>query len=252
MTAPYFDKYDRKGAYHWRDYFGGLFRMNAYTRARYDIVLQCVRESGVSPPTRLLEVGCGDGALMGVLHSALAVAVVGVDTSGKGLDLARLMFKARGFAGEFRQIDGYGTGFADASFAVVVCSDVIEHVDDPLAMLREIRRVLVPGGRLILTTPIKFSEKPIDVMHVQEWFTGDLIGLCREVFGEPLQAIRSHPMLWYELVSSGNRWIGRAGRLVTNVLTKFGRNPFMERGGDWRCYTTQTLVLMKQADTSSR
>lgn len=220
--------------------------MSAYTRALYDSVLQCAREGGTSTRTRLIEVGCGDGALMGVLYGSLSVSVVGVDTNEKGLNLARRMFEARGFAGEFRQIDGYGTGFADASFDVVVCSDVIEHVDNPLAMLREIRRVMVPGGRLIITTPIKFSEKPIDPMHVQEWFVVDFVNLCREVFGEPLKAIQSHPVLWYELVSSGNRWIARTGRLLTNLLTKLGSNPLMKCDGAWRCYTTQTLVLMKQ------
>lgn len=249
MAALYFNKYDRKGAYHWVDYFGGLLRMNAYTRARYDIVLEYVREANVPRGGRLLEVGCGDGALSGVLHHHLGLAVVGVDTSEEGLALAKKMFDSRGFVGEFRLIGGYDTGFKDASFDVVVCSDVIEHVDDPRAMLREILRVLVPGGWAVVTTPIRFSEKPVDPMHVQEWFVSDFVTLCREIIGEPLKVIQSHPIIWYELASSGNRWIGRFGRLLTNVLTKLGYNPFMERGGTWRCYTTQTLVLAKPLDT---
>lgn len=219
--------------------------MNAYTRARYDIVLECVREANIPRGGRLLEVGCGDGALAGVLHCRLGLSVTGVDTSEKGLSLARQMFASRGYAGEFKLIKGYDTGFEDACFKAVVCSDVIEHVDDPHAMLREILRVLVPGGWLVITTPIRFSEAPVDPMHVQEWFVGDFMALCREVFGEPLKVIQSHPIFWYELVSSGNPWVGRAGRLLTNFLTKIGRNPFMERGGAWRCYTTQTLVLVK-------
>lgn len=247
MTAPYFDKYDRKGPYHWHDYFGGLRRMNAYTRARYDIVMECVQTAGAVKGVRLLEIGCGDGALCGVLHSRLGAAVTGVDTSDKGLALARHMFEQRGWTGEFRQVGGYGTGFADASFDVVVCSDVIEHVDDPQAMLREIRRLLVPGGRLVITTPIRFSEAPQDSMHVQEWFVGGFVALCREVFGEPIQVIRSHPVIWYELISSSKPWVGRFGRLLTNLLTKLGSNPLLERNGVWRCYTTQTLLLGKPA-----
>jgi SAM-dependent methyltransferase len=245
MTAPYFNKYDRKGAYHWEDYYGGLRRMNAYTRARYDIVLECVREANIPRDGRVLEVGCGDGALTGVLHSRLGLPVTGVDTSEKGLALARQMFARAGFAGEFKLIESYDTGFKDACFAMVVCSDVIEHVDDPRAMLQEIMRVLLPGGRLVITTPIRFSENPVDPMHVQEWFVIDFIALCREMFGEPLKVIQSHPILWYELVSSGRRWVNRAGRLLTNLLTRLGRNPFTEQNGAWRCYTTQTLVLVK-------
>src|SRR3989338_1129855 len=107
MTAPYFDKYDRKAAYHWGDYYGGLRRMNAYTRARYDIVLECVRETEIPPDGRLLEVGCGDGALLGVLHCRLGLSVTGVDTSEKGLALAKEMFAKRRLAGKFELVSGY-------------------------------------------------------------------------------------------------------------------------------------------------
>jgi hypothetical protein len=99
----------------------------------------------------------------------------------------------------------------------------------------------------VITTPIRFSEAPQDSMHVQEWFVGGFVALCREVFGEPIQVIRSHPLIWYELISSSKPWVGRIGRLLTNLLTKLGSNPLLERNGVWRCYTTQTLLLGKPA-----
>lgn len=245
MESIYFDKYDRKGAYHWDEYFGGLRRLNAYTQARYDIVCDCVRQARLPADGRLLDVGCGDGALAGVLHRQLGVRVTGVDTSEKGIALARQMFAKRGWAGDFRAVAGADTGFADGAFDAVVCSEVIEHVDDPLALLVELRRVLVPNGRLILTTPIRCSEAPVDPMHVQEWFVGDFVALVRAVFGEPKSVIVSHPSFWYELVVSRRRWVGRAGRLLVNVMSRVGRNPFMNRDGSWRGYTQQTLILAK-------
>lgn len=46
----------------------------------------------------------------------------------------------------------------DASFDAVVCTQVLEHVADPLAVLSELHRVLVPGGRLIATVPFAWEE----------------------------------------------------------------------------------------------
>ncbi len=48
--------------------------------------------------------------------------------------------------------------FADASFDVVVCTQVLEHVPEPAETLRELRRVLRPGGKLLLTAPQAFGE----------------------------------------------------------------------------------------------
>jgi SAM-dependent methyltransferase len=198
-----------------------------------------------------LDVGCGDGALASVIRRQLNLSVAGVDTNQKGVELAKATFAEHGLAGQFKVISTYDTGFPDDSFSAAVCSEVIEHVDDPRAMLREVIRVLVPGGRLILTTPIRLSEHPFDPMHVQEWFVGDFVALCREVFGEPLKILRSHPIVWYEFVSSSNRWISRGARIASNTLTRLGHNPFEECSGVWRCYTTQTLVLAKPIDSPS-
>ena len=54
MSEIEFDKYARKGAYHWRDYYGGLLRMNAGTKARYDTVVACLQDFGVGKPAHLV------------------------------------------------------------------------------------------------------------------------------------------------------------------------------------------------------
>jgi SAM-dependent methyltransferase len=76
--------------------------------------------------------------------------VVGVDVADAALLRARARHPALTFA--LAPIDG-PLPFDDGSFDVVWSSEVIEHVADTARWLSEVRRVLVPGGRLLLTTP---------------------------------------------------------------------------------------------------
>ena len=247
MTEVQFEKYDKKGAYHWADYSGGLLRMNAYTRARYDMVVDCLKNLTLAPEARILDVGCGDGALSGLIRQNLGLSVSGVDANPLAIDLARDAFVRRDLEGQFKCINGYNTGEPENAYDAVVCSDVIEHVQEPLKMLSEINRVLTPGGHLVITTPIRFSHGPVDPMHVQEWFTTDFVELCGRIFGPPVHVYETHPVFWYELVTINKPWVGRAGRFMVNIATLLGRNPFRQQLGLWRCCTTQTLVLRKPA-----
>ena len=250
MSELEFKKYARKGAYHWDEYFGGLRRTNAYTKARYDLVVDCLRRSRIGRGQRVLDVGCGDGALAGVVVERLNCAVTGVDTSRLAIDFARREFAERGYLGEFHLIDGYRYDFAAEPFDAVVCSDVIEHVQEPRTMLDEIRRVLRPGGVLVVTTPIRFTETPLDPMHVKEWFVGEFVAFCGEVFGEPVEVHATHPVFWHEAYTLERPVAGRLMRLGINILTKLGVNPFLRLAKGWRCFTTQSLVLRKPAENA--
>jgi 2-polyprenyl-3-methyl-5-hydroxy-6-metoxy-1,4-benzoquinol methylase len=245
VTEVLFEKYDKKGAYHWADYSGGLMRMNAYTRARYDLVVDCLKNLTLAPEARVLDVGCGDGALSGLIRQELGQSVTGVDANPLAIDLARDAFARRGLDGQFKCITGYDTGEPENRFDAAVCSDVIEHVLEPLTMLTEIYRVLRPGGHLVITTPIRFSHRPVDPMHVQEWFTSDFVELCGKIFGSPIHVYETHPIFWYELLTIRKTWVGRVSRLLVNTATLLGYNPFRQKLGLWRCCTTQTLVLRK-------
>ena len=98
----------------------------------------------------MLDLGCGEGTFISELHDAGAASVTGADVAEAALDRAR----ARHPGTEFRRVPFDGPlPFADASFDLVWASEVIEHVADTARFLSEVRRVLVRGGRLLITTP---------------------------------------------------------------------------------------------------
>jgi SAM-dependent methyltransferase len=103
------------------------------------------RDLGKVQP-RILDVGCGTGANLQMLGRFGAAE--GVDVSTDALDFCR----ARGLA-EVKQGAAESLPFTDASFDLVTGLDVVEHLDDDVAGLREIRRVLRPDGRAVLFVP---------------------------------------------------------------------------------------------------
>ena len=244
-----FDKYAIKGAYHWRELNGPVHRRNAYTIARYESVMLALKDNDMTNASRVLDVGCGDGALTGLIRKKLSATVVGIDTTALSIDLARKEFARRRMIGEFAVIDGYVYPFADAAFDAVVCSDVIEHVQDPAALLNEMWRVLAPEGVLVVTTPVRFTEHPLDPMHVYEWFPDKFKADCEDVLGAPAEIRLSHPVAWAELYAWPAPILGRCARLAINVAAMFGRNVFSSMGR-FRAPSTQTLIARKPAEAT--
>jgi ubiquinone/menaquinone biosynthesis C-methylase UbiE len=96
----------------------------------------------------LLDVGCGPGTVTADLARILAGGdVVGVDASRLVLDAARSHAQALGFANvRFEQANAYELPFDDDTFDVVYAHQLLQHLSDPVAALREMRRVAKPGG----------------------------------------------------------------------------------------------------------
>ncbi|MBV9850189.1 MAG: class I SAM-dependent methyltransferase [Armatimonadetes bacterium] len=100
---------------------------------------------------RLLDVGCGTGAMLDVL--APFGRVVGADFAPQALEFCRARGMEKGQHYPLARADVRRLPFADDSFDAVTAMDVIEHIDDDKAASAEILRVLRPGGRLFVTVP---------------------------------------------------------------------------------------------------
>jgi ubiquinone/menaquinone biosynthesis C-methylase UbiE len=244
-----FEKYKKRGAYHWKNYFGNIFAIDSFLRGRYDIVIHLLKRSGITNTSSVLEVGCGDGALSGLIYKTFRCNLTGVEPASEGVRFSREMFSFYGFKGTFEVSEGYSFSYPDNHFDFVVLADVIEHLQHPDLMLREIKRVLKKGGKLIVTTPIRTSEYPEDAMHVQEFYPDELIKLCKPYYGEPIYSIYSHPVVWHELYSYGRKFNRSMIRLYCRMSDKlFKSNPFLKTNlkGKWKNFKQQGLLLEKK------
>jgi len=115
-------------------------------RGRRTVLSRTIANLGLPRPARVLDAGCGSGRNM--VELARLGAVTGVELSRTSVSLARA-----------RQVGDVVEGsvldmpFESGSFDLAASLDVIEHLDEDLEALRELRRVVAPGGFLLVTVP---------------------------------------------------------------------------------------------------
>jgi 2-polyprenyl-3-methyl-5-hydroxy-6-metoxy-1,4-benzoquinol methylase len=141
----------------WDEHWTAYAKTNALNPAqveRQKLIFGALRLDEAPSPVRLLDLGSGSGELSSAVLVARPDAdVVGLDLARTAVEIAqRKVPTARFFQSDFAkpmalpaQLDGWATH--------AVCSEVLEHLDAPGAMLRNIRRYLAPGARLVITVP---------------------------------------------------------------------------------------------------
>ncbi len=115
-------------------------------RGRRTVLGGVIAGLGLPADARILDAGCGSGRYM--VELARLGAVTGVELSETSVALARERGLGEVVAGSVLEMP-----FAEDSFDLAVSLDVIEHLDDDLAALRELRRSVAPGGALLVTVP---------------------------------------------------------------------------------------------------
>lgn len=104
---------------------------------------------------RLLDLGCGIGLTLSILSQEFPNSV-GCDIDEKAVRATRIILKKVGVKIPLIVYDGGILPFKDKSFDIVTMIEVIEHVDNPVLILSEVRRVLKPEGILHVTTANKW------------------------------------------------------------------------------------------------
>lgn len=157
---------------------------NRTKMARAAAILQALSRLRIDAP-RIIDLGCGTGWLTGILSNF--GPTTGVELSPVAVERAKQQYpNARFECVDFRTWDP-----PEAKFDIVVSQEVIEHLEDQQAYVDLARRLLVPGGHLILTTPNRttFESFPPDRaatwsrQPIENWLTrSELAALVQPKF----------------------------------------------------------------------
>jgi 2-polyprenyl-6-hydroxyphenyl methylase/3-demethylubiquinone-9 3-methyltransferase len=143
---------------------------------RYGYFRKVLRQIPI-PGKAVLDVGCG-GGFLAEEFSKDGFVVSGIDPSPRSIAAARKHASANGLDIRYEAARGEALPFSDGSFDVVACCDVLEHVDDVAGVVREVSRVLKPGGVFFFDTVNRTWLSKIALIKIwQDW---SLTRCCRE------------------------------------------------------------------------
>jgi SAM-dependent methyltransferase len=146
---------------------------------RRDWISEKIRECARSSPGRAIEIGFGAGVYLPVLAENYR-EVVGTDLDQAHLDHSRTL-STRYPNLRLMTDDITASALPGASFDLVLCSEVLEHIRDTKEVIAGIRRLLKPGGMLILSTPQRYS---VMELACKVAFLPGVINVVRRIYGE--------------------------------------------------------------------
>ena len=128
----------------------------------------------------LLEIGCGEGRGVALLQP-LCQSYLGLDKNQEILATLITEYPEREFK---RAMIPPLNDLADDSFDTIVSFQVIEHIKDDTTYLKEIHRVLKPGGKALITTPNRKMSLTRNPWHIREYLDHELRQLAQGIFSE--------------------------------------------------------------------
>src|SRR5580658_636615 len=144
-------------------------------RARYDFVI-----SRLQPGQKVLEIGTGAGTFTRELFPRCA-SYLGVEFDEAACQMARLKTEGRA---KVIQADARQLPLADNEFSFIICLEVLEHLGDWQAGVRNIHRCLQPGGMAIISVPWRRTggKSETNEYHPYEPGEDELLALFRQLF----------------------------------------------------------------------
>ncbi len=124
---------------------------------------ELVHRADIKEGEQILDAACGTGivARTAALHNGNGSTISGIDVNEQMLSVARNVSSKLNVKIEWQQGDAAALPYPDRSFDVVFCQQGLQFVPDPSAVLREMYRVLAPGGRLALNVLRPLEHNPV-------------------------------------------------------------------------------------------
>lgn len=160
-------------------------------RGRRAIIWALLERAGVRGPLRLLDAGCGTGRHL-VEYGVLGEAH-GIDPSPAAVEACHRRGLDHVIAAPIERLP-----YGDASFDLVLATDVLEHLPDDAVALRELRRVAAPGATIICTVPALmwlWSDEDVRLHHHRRYRRPELVARARETGWEPSLATYYNTLL---------------------------------------------------------
>lgn len=158
-----------------------LEKENWWFKARRDLIFKILKKYNIGTDKKILDYGCGSGFLVGQFQR------VGYDTHGADVSKEAIEFGTQKGIRNLSVINGINTNFPDSNFDLILAMDVVEHIKEDNLAVKDLERLLKPGGYIIITVP------------AYQWMWGlqDEVAhhFRRYTMGSLLNLVKNHPLL---------------------------------------------------------
>lgn len=204
--------------------YGDYYNSDRFVKQRFEISKKLL-DPYINERAKILDIGCYDGAMLEVLkHGLRKIDYTGVDTDALALDIA-LKRGAKISRVNFETAD---LPFEDCSFDIIIMTEILEHLRNPLKLLEKAKNLLVPDGVILISLPNECTlyhrikmlfGKGLDGMGFEPGYHLHFPTLRqnKELVSKYFKIIKEE--YWYHLGVGG--WLENALKIIPEQIVRF-------------------------------